>query len=92
MDINKTKKKKFTTAVILSVMLVVGIPCIVVGATFGGAMFALMGLGIFCVVMGFYGSPIAWVNYGNFKRDVNIANSINFDGIKNFRYMHSLRH
>lgn len=82
MDINKTKKKKLTTAVVLSIMFVVGIPCIIVGATFGGAMFALMGFGIFCVVMGFYGSPIAWVNYGNFKRDVNIANSINFDGIR----------
>lgn len=82
MNINKAKNKRFGIALTLTISLILGIPLIIVGAIFGGLYFILMGFGIFLTVVGFYGTPIAWTAYGSFKRDVNIVNSINNDGIR----------
>ena len=82
MDIIKAKNKRFAIAMTLTIFLIIGIPLIIVGAIFGGVYFTIMGFGILLTVLGFYGTPIAWTTYGNFKRDVNIAESINTDGIR----------
>ncbi len=53
------------TSIILSILFVVGIPTIIIGAS--NRMFILMAFGIFFVVVGFYVMPIFWIKYGDAK-------------------------
>ena len=46
-------------------MLVAGVPMIVFGAINMGGLTILMVAGIVFVVLGFYGTPLVWVSYGN---------------------------
>lgn len=61
--IQKTVRRRFLAGLILSVMLVGGIPLIVLGAV-GGRM-PMMILGIVCAVCGFYGTPLVWIAYAD---------------------------
>ncbi len=59
--INKAVNKSLFIAILLTVMLVGGIPAIVFGAISG--LTILMVAGIVCTVIGFYGTPVAWVGF-----------------------------
>lgn len=64
------RKKAYKTARILTFCLIIGIPCVVMGGVFlkqSKGFIALLIVGIAGVVSGFYGSPIAWVHYGDFS-------------------------
>ena len=63
-DIKKDCKKLLIISILFSIGFVVGIPAIIFGAIYGGAMIALMVVGIIMVVCGFYGAPILWIAYG----------------------------
>ena len=59
----KAKKNNTVIAILLTVGLIVGIPLIVVGAINmdeNKGFAALLAVGIVLVVVGFYGSPVAW--------------------------------
>ncbi len=57
----QARKKKLVTAIILTILLVAGIPLIVMGAQGDGVAYkAMLGIGIAFVVIGFYGAPIMW--------------------------------
>ena len=75
---NKLAKKSFLIAVILSVMLVAGVPMIIVGAS--NSLWVLMGVGIAFTVLGFYGCPLAWVMYGESRFRVALAGAIECEG------------
>ena len=62
-DINKDLKKMLIWAIVISVAFVVGIPILILGAV--NSIWALLAFGIACVVIGFYGAPIIWVQYGS---------------------------
>ena len=62
-SIDKYMKKLLYVSIILSVMLVAGIPMIIIGAT--SKIYAVMGIGIAFTAIGFYGTPIAWSIYGS---------------------------
>ncbi len=55
-------KKLLIIAIVLSVMLVVGVPMIILGAT--NQIYAVMGIGIAFTALGFYCTPVAWSIYG----------------------------
>lgn len=74
----KGVRKAFWTAAILSLMLVVGVPMIIFGAT--DKMYVLMGIGIAFTVLGFYGCPIAWVMYGEEKFRASLVSAIECEG------------
>ncbi len=59
--LNKAKNKLFITSLIFTIMLIVCVPMIVI---FAGKNWILMTMGIIFAVLGFYGTPIAWVQYG----------------------------
>ena len=80
-SIAKSKRKAFILAVLLSVGLVAGIPMIVVGAVNGGLFKIMMGFGIVMTVLGFYGTPISWVGYGNKSKRLAIVRSIEVDKV-----------
>lgn len=66
-DIKKDCSKLLITSIILSIMFVVGIPLIVIGATNmskNGFFIFLFIVGIIFTVLGFYVMPIMWVIYG----------------------------
>ena len=59
----KAKKRNFALALILTLGLIAGIPCIVLGAINMGdnkGFVALLVFGIVGTVLGFYGSPLMW--------------------------------
>ena len=58
----KNVKNNFRIALVLSLMLIVGVPMIVLGAS--NKIWAVMAIGIAFTVLGFYGCPLAWVMYG----------------------------
>lgn len=66
--IKNALRSSFLTAFILSFAFAGGIPAIVLGAING--LHAVMGVGIACTVIGFYGTPIAWISYGS-KRSLH---------------------
>lgn len=75
----KVKKKRKITAIILSIMLAAGIPCIVLGATNmdeNKAFTALLVLGIICVVGGFYGAPVAWTSMLSVNAEVTLVEAV----------------
>lgn len=55
-------KKLLIISIVITVMLVAGIPMIVLGAT--NEIYAVMGVGIAFTALGFYGTPVAWSLYG----------------------------
>lgn len=60
--IERVLKKQLVLGIVLSCMLVAGIPMIIFGAS--GKLWLLMAAGIVFTVAGFYGAPIAWSSYG----------------------------
>ena len=63
--IEKALKKQLILAIVFSCMLVAGVPMIVFGAINMGGLTILMVAGIVFVVLGFYGTPLVWISYGN---------------------------
>ena len=55
--INKDLRKKFIVSITLTIMFVVGIPSIVLGAS--NEIWVVMAIGIAFTAAGFYGMPIA---------------------------------
>lgn len=72
--IQKALKRAFITALILTVAFVGGIPAIVFGAIH--RWWILMAFGIVCTVAGFYGCPIAWINYGGVRSLARLVSAI----------------
>lgn len=62
--LNKKITINFIFGILFPVMLVLGIPTIVL---FAGKNWALMGIGIACVVVGFYGTPFIWISFASLK-------------------------
>lgn len=73
-EIEKRKKKCLAVALILLVMFVAGIPGIVLGAVYGIGV--LLGISIACVVLGFYGAPVAFVKFDALRNKYRIAEAI----------------
>ena len=63
--VQNAMKRIYILSLVLSIAFVGGIPLIIFGAI--NQWWILMALGIVCVVCGFYGSPIAWINYGGIR-------------------------
>lgn len=72
--VKKSVKKYLILSLVFTVMFVAGIPAIILCAT-NGITWGLV-LGIVATVLGFYGCPILWVNYGNELKNYRIANMI----------------
>ncbi len=58
----KAKTRALIVAILMTICLVGGIPVLIVGAA--KHIGALLGIGIACAVIGFYGTPMGWVIYG----------------------------
>ena len=74
--INKNTKTILIWSVIISLMLIVGIPMIILGAI--KSIWFVLVIGIIFTVIGFYGTPIIWVYFANTKvlqRVVEIINN-----------------
>lgn len=77
-DIKKRCTFLLILSIILSVFFVVGIVSIIYGATNSTA---LLILGIIMTVLGFYGSPISWVNFGTMVVEKALFFAITEDNI-----------
>ncbi|MCI6716261.1 MAG: hypothetical protein SOZ32_00220 [Bacilli bacterium] len=75
----KNKNIKFLTAFILSILLIIGIPMIPIG--FSKEVEIVGILGIVFTAVGFYGTPIAWINYTNFCKLYRLYNLIYHDKV-----------
>ncbi len=73
-NITKTKNILFYTSLLLSILFVPGILMIIFG--FANGIIFLGVLGIVIVVAGFYGMPILWSKYGEFKYYYRLCHQI----------------
>ena len=66
-----------------SIVLTVGFPCGVVGIIMGATkgMPWLLGVGIALVVIGFYGAPMLWIKFGEYKSMKSTLGAIENDNI-----------
>lgn len=85
MNKNFYKKLKINLAVslIITVLLIIGIPLIPVGASKGITILWIIGI-VFTAV-GFYGTPLMWVSYGNLRSLLPVYESITQGGIRDIQ-------
>ncbi len=79
-DINKDVRKRLIIAIVISCMLVIGIPLIIVGAS---KNMAIMGIGIAMTVIGFYGTPMIWISYGTLRTQKHVVDAVMDDHLTN---------
>ncbi|MGN1259072.1 MAG: hypothetical protein ACI4T8_02425 [Christensenellales bacterium] len=70
----KDTKKAFITALIISILFIIGIPVTIFSAI--NRQFILMAFGIACIVVGFYGTPLIWIHYASLKQLYNVVFAI----------------
>lgn len=80
MDVIAKRKRLLVWALIGTVGFIAGIPMIIIGA--GNNTFVMVA-GIILTVLGFYGMPILWVQYGALGFKCGLQKMIKDDGIKN---------
>ncbi len=82
-NVNKSVMKTFVWSMVFTIMLPAGVPMIILGAI--NKIWGLMGCGIAFVVLGFYGTPMLWVQYGekkNYKRIVSAVVNERISSVK----------
>lgn len=86
---NSNLKKALGGQLALSILLTLGLPVgivfIIIGAINMDANVVykvMLGIGITLAVLGFYGSPIAWVKYGPQKKYPRVIDAIKFEGFR----------
>ena len=75
----KAKKRNFALALILTLGLIAGIPCIVLGAMNMGdnkGFVALLVFGIVGTVLGFYGSPLMWTRLATVNQELTVVQAV----------------
>ncbi len=75
----KKQKIVFIFALLLSVGFVLSIPAIIFGAINGKTL--LLVVGIIFAVLGFYGSPILWMQFGTLNRTKRIVYAVDEEKI-----------
>ncbi len=78
--LDKDKSDALILSICLSVSFVAGIPLIVVGAV--NEIWVVLGLAIACVVVGFYGTPIAWMHYGSMVAIKRVVDAVLIEKIE----------
>lgn len=78
-SVEKDLKTRLIVSFVVTIMLVFGIPLIIVGAT--QSIWAILGIGISFTVIGFYGAPISWTTYANFKTLKRIVDCVNEENL-----------
>lgn len=72
-------RKRFIAGIVLSVLFVVGVPCIAIG--FSSNIIPLGVVGIIFTVAGFYGTPLVWTNYADVRGKLGVYCMITEDGV-----------
>lgn len=83
---DKSLSRTLAASIIFTIALPLGIVLTVVGAVNldQSALFkAFLGIGIACVAVGFYGTPLAWIKYGETKKYGRIMYAITSEGLQN---------
>ncbi len=83
--LQKDLSKQLALSITLTVLLPLGVVLTIVGATKlekGSLFTAIMAIGIVCVVLGFYVSPITWSHYSLKKKYPRIIDAIEREGFR----------
>lgn len=80
----KTIKKKCVSLLITSITLTAAVPVgvimLITGASQGKPL--IMWIGIMLAVVGFYGTPMAWIGYGGSKKHESLCLAVEKDGLR----------
>lgn len=85
--INKKCNKMLWAALLITLMLPAGVVAIPMGAIYG--ITAVLVLGIVFAVVGFYGTPIIWVNYAACRKQKETVELITESGITDLKTLAS---
>lgn len=85
--IRKALRRALALSLLLSVMLPLG--GVLLGVGLGYGLPAVWGIGIGCMVLGFYGCPVAWVAYGNKRSLLRLVQAVEEENIYEFHEMAS---
>lgn len=78
--LKRSKNRALAAAIILTVLLVAGIPAIPLGFTSGYIAVGIVGI-VFTVI-GFYGCPISWTAYANYAPLMRVVYAIEKEGLR----------
>lgn len=81
--IRKALRGALALALVLSVMLPLG--GVLLGVGLGAGLPPVWGIGIGCMVLGFYGCPVAWVAYGNKRSLLRLVQAVEEENIYEVR-------
>lgn len=89
--INKKVSKFLIISIIFSIMFLLGIVLIIFNSNFFGINHKItLTIGIIFCVLGFYGSPILWINFSENKRKKNLCDQIKLDNIQEIEKLANL--
>lgn len=82
--VKRARKKALIQAIIFTVLLVAGIPMIPIGFVFAakttgavhGILIAVASIGIAFTALGYFGTPLSWISFGNFAPIVRLLYAI----------------
>ncbi len=73
---------KLTRVLFFSILFSIFLPAGILLIVFNGGHTSMLAIGIVLCVLGFYGCPMLWVNYGDLKTKKSICNQISLDSIQ----------
>ncbi len=85
-------KKKTTTLFIFSLLFTIFLPAgivltILYAKMSGGLQIVLFVLGIIMIILGFYGSPMLWINFANMKYFKSLVEQIKIDNVQDINQL-----
>ena len=85
-------KKKITTLFIFSLLFTIFFPTgivltILYAKMSGGLQIFLFVIGIIMIILGFYGSPILWINFANMKYFKSLVEQIKIDNVQDINQL-----
>lgn len=84
-------KKKVTIKFIIALLFSIAFPCGIALLISNSSSSAGIGIGSVLIVLGFYGSPFAWIAFGNIKTKYNLCKLVIDENIQDVEEMAKLK-
>lgn len=84
-------KKKVFKSFIIAMLFSIAFPVGIMLTIFGASKPAFLSIGVVLIAAGFYGSPFAWISFGNLKTKQNLCNLVIEENIQDVEELARLK-